>query len=297
MQQGNQTAFLLCPASGSAPRPQVDRPIVIAFFGGNAATALDWLAIVQMYRWTGGPSTHLLFFDSPGYGLCDGRPGSTSILESTKAAMDRVAKHLQVPLSQIRLRLVGHSIGSAAALQYASSVSRSDQPPIEHMLLLSPFQSMLEIAHYHFPRLPRWLLGFCLRHPLDNEQALQQLVLDSFATRRPLSIHIFHGSRDSIVPCDHGRLLADHSQRLINEKQHSPKRPVDLFNSDDVVADSPVKMAYSEFALADHNDVFIVGRHEITDVLNMMAQELPASPGHMYQSYAHFVSQASKHDS
>ena len=186
---GRQTAFYLPPQSGREGLP----PAVWLFFGGNAACALDWLDWLESPPL---PEPGWLLIEYPGYGLCEGKPSAKNILESTESAVDRLAEHLHVERSAFepRLCLLGHSIGAAAALQFAA------RHPVRRVILISPFTSLRDMAR----RVVGWPLCNLLWDRYDNRARLSEL-----AARAPRpSLAIFHGQADEIVPVKMGRELA-----------------------------------------------------------------------------------------
>lgn len=194
--QGKQTAFYL-PPSGAADSGELPRRIWLCF-GGNGALALEWLAL----RASWPKADAFLLIDYPGYGLCEGSPSPATITQNIHGAFAAMTKHLNVDPQtlQLRLAVLGHSIGSAAALIAATDL-RAD-----HVVLVSPFTSMTEMGKRMFG----WPLCLLNRHRFDNRQRIRTLL-----ERPEARITLFHGLGDEIIPVGMSRELAGLDQKRI----------------------------------------------------------------------------------
>lgn len=185
--QGRQTAFYCRPRSGAALPTRV-----WLVFSGNAAQALGWEAFAL-----GSPHADhgFLLIDYPGYGACAGRPSPAAILASSEALVARLAEHLAVAPEALRPRLavLGHSLGCAAALQYAA------RHRVAAIVLVSPFTSLLAMAR----RVVGWPLCLVLTHRFDNRARLAEIAA---AGLPPTTI--IHGDADEVIPVAMGRGLA-----------------------------------------------------------------------------------------
>jgi pimeloyl-ACP methyl ester carboxylesterase len=61
-----------------------------------------------------------LLIDYPGYGISDGKPNPCSILESSEHALQSLLKKKSGAAGAARPCVLGHSLGGAAALQFAA---------------------------------------------------------------------------------------------------------------------------------------------------------------------------------
>ena len=187
--QGEQCSFYLPPAADASAQPER----VWVLFCGNGSVALDWTDFVSQ-----APNKRdgFLLFDYPGYGNCQGSAEPANIEESADKAVAVLAEHLRMNPAELdsKLDVLGHSIGSAAALQFAA------HHPVRRVILLSPFTNLRDMARCTVG----WPLCYLLRHNFDNRARLAQLA----ASPSPPRVTIFHGSDDTLVPPKMGRSLA-----------------------------------------------------------------------------------------
>lgn len=197
--EGKQCAFYLPPHPvGAAATPMPER--IWVCFCGNGSTALDWVDII-------GPDPKradgFLLIDYPGYGLCEGTAEPANIAESSDKALAELATHLQVQPSALegRLNVLAHSIGCAAALEFAA------RHPVQRVILCAPFTTLRDMAR----RILGWPLCWLLRHNFDNRARLAELA----ARPAPPRVTIFHGEDDSLIPIQMGRSLAETFPKMI----------------------------------------------------------------------------------
>ncbi|MCY1289951.1 hypothetical protein D9M68_544440 [compost metagenome] len=122
------------------PRPG---PKALIYFGGNAEdVSLNLPSFAQAF-----PEHALYLLHYRGYGGSSGAPSEAAIQRDALALFDRVrASHSQVVV-------VGRSLGSGVAVRLAS------QRPAAGLVLITPYDSLQELAAGQFPYFPvRWLL-------------------------------------------------------------------------------------------------------------------------------------------
>lgn len=161
-------------------------------FGGNADHALGWDSFAEEHA---TPGSGFLMLEYPGYGACGGRPSPTSMLAANEQAVALLATHLGIDVAEAHRRAgaVGHSLGAAAALQYAV------KHPLRRLVLISPFTTMTAMAR----RSVGWPLCELLVHRFDNHARLVELA----AIGLPPTT-IIHGQADTFIPAAMGQELA-----------------------------------------------------------------------------------------
>ncbi|MBX3725500.1 MAG: alpha/beta hydrolase [Xanthomonadales bacterium] len=181
----SETDFELPRADGVILRGWLvapDQPDVLLYFGGNAEQIghlrADALALFP------GHAVFLVAYR--GYGASDGRPDEASLGADAIALYD----HVRTRRPQARIAVVGRSLGSGVAAFLAG------QRDVDRLVLVTPFDSMTEVAAHHYPWLPvRWLLR------------------ERYESARHLAGHsgpvlVVRAGRDSIVPAARTDALA-----------------------------------------------------------------------------------------
>jgi pimeloyl-ACP methyl ester carboxylesterase len=175
-------------------------------FGGNGATALDWVSLLEGAEF---PDGHVfVLVDYPGYGSCEGEPNPQSIYDSTSDLYKKLGERWGLEERELSERsgVIGHSLGAAVALHTAARYG------MKKAVVISPFTTMSEMAERRVGK-----LHFLLRHPFDNRQSVRKLVGQS----PPAELYIFHGSRDLSIPISMGAELAELAGK--NARFHSIK--------------------------------------------------------------------------
>jgi pimeloyl-ACP methyl ester carboxylesterase len=196
--RGKQVSFFVPPV-GRSPE-QAER--IWLMFAGNASLALDWLTFAPEAPYS---ADGMLLVEYPGYGECEGRSSPRAIEEATEAAFQALLKELGRPAENYKLGVVGISLGSAGALQF------SVHHPVDRVILIAPFSTMLEEAR----RMVGTPLCYLLYHRFDNRAALAQLA----ARPNPPRVLVFHGSADTTVPAKRSRELAAEFPTLITRTE------------------------------------------------------------------------------
>merc|ERR1719235_619250 len=199
-------------------------------FGGNAMTALDWLAFVDQHA---RPDVGFLLVDYPGYGASSGSPTERGMAESATAGVEALWAALRAegpsapafgnllgdgerPVAPWSFpestSILGHSIGASTALKLAVAYQESTEkgssalrltgsfaPPLERVVLSAPFSSIPRFAHrllnpFGFPL---WVYQLLVREHFDNLSTVAQL--------RGVPMTIIHGKVDNIVPVQMGK--------------------------------------------------------------------------------------------
>jgi pimeloyl-ACP methyl ester carboxylesterase len=126
-------------------------PLVI-YFGGNAEE-VSWLADLADHfaGWS------LLLVNFRGYGESEGKPGEKELLEDGLVIYDYAKGRPEVDSK--RIVAMGRSLGSGVAVHLAA------HRVLRGVILVSPYDSILEVAKRHYPFLP---VSLMLRHRFES---------------------------------------------------------------------------------------------------------------------------------
>ena len=192
---GKQVAFYLPQGTDS----RLPKRIWVAFCG-NGSLALDWTWLIAQDR---QPGDGFLLIDYPGYGKSEGYATIATTRAAADKALNALADHLRVDESQIesRLNLLGHSWGTAVALDFAT------RHRTQHIILIAVFTTLREEA----ATMVGTPLSYLLIENYDNRRALREL------SRRspPPRIDIFHGTDDEIIPVRMSLELAEKFPNIV----------------------------------------------------------------------------------
>jgi pimeloyl-ACP methyl ester carboxylesterase len=170
-------------APSDDPRP----PLAILISQGNAGYALhrtDYADILHTAAPDRAVSIYILEY--PGYGARLGTPSQSNFLAAASEAIADIPANLP-------LILLGESIGTGVAA--ATAAANPDR--ITGLLLLTPFDSLANVAQHHYPLLPiRWIM----RDQYPSENWLKNY-------QGPLAIIL--AEDDTIVPAKFGQKLHD----------------------------------------------------------------------------------------
>jgi pimeloyl-ACP methyl ester carboxylesterase len=156
-------------------------PLVI-YFGGNAEE-VSWLVEVadDLAGWS------LLLVNYRGYGESEGRPGEKALLADALAIHDYAAGRRDV--NPGRIVAMGRSLGSGVAVHLAA------ERQLRGVILVSPYDSLVEVGRRHYPFLP---ISLMLRHRFDSFAR---------APRIDAPLLCLVATEDRIVPVPHSRTL------------------------------------------------------------------------------------------
>ncbi|AZZ76973.1 alpha/beta hydrolase [Pseudomonas sp. RU47] len=118
-------------------------PRALIYFGGNAEDVSHNLPeFAEAF-----PEYAVYLLNYRGFGGSSGSPSEAAIAEDALALFDQVyASHPQISL-------IGRSLGSGVAVRLAS------QRPVQQLILVTPYNSLEEIAAQQYPWVPvKWLL-------------------------------------------------------------------------------------------------------------------------------------------
>jgi len=161
-------------------------------FCGNGSLALDWLENILVNYPVNDDAFPLV--DYPGYG----KNGGYAMIDSTRASADAAVRALEerlhMPEERLTVCAIGHSLGAAVALDFAT------RHRVERVVAISPFTTLREEA----ARVVGRQLARLLRENYDNRENLARIAKYNPKTR----IGIFHGTADHDIPVEMGRELA-----------------------------------------------------------------------------------------
>ena len=110
----------------------------LLYFGGNGERIED--SREELAQWFPDRTIYLLAYR--GYAASAGKPSEAALMSDALALFDRVAQtHGQVAV-------IGRSLGSGVAAQLAA------RRPVERLVLVTPFDSLVRVAAGYFPWLP-----------------------------------------------------------------------------------------------------------------------------------------------
>ncbi len=167
-------------SASSAPAFTV---LVLNGNAGNRAYRAPLAASLQQQ------GVQVLLFDYRGYGGNEGTPTEAGLRADAWAARIYLLDRGDVDAS--RLIYFGESLGSALAIALAT-----EHPPAG-LILRSPFTSLVEVGHFHYPFLP---VRFLLRDRFTSIDDIRRV-------RCP--VLVIAGDQDRIIPVDQSRRLYD----------------------------------------------------------------------------------------
>lgn len=147
-------------------------PDAVVYFGGNAEDVNFSLPELA----TAFPERAIYLMHYRGYGGSTGKPSEEALVADALALFDRVStEHPNV-------EVIGRSLGSGVAVHLAS------MRPVARLILVTPYDSLVELAAKQFPYFPiRWLL-------LDKFESWR------YAAQVTAPTLIIAAERDEVIP-------------------------------------------------------------------------------------------------
>lgn len=161
-------------------RSKPGAPLVL-YFGGNAEQ-VSWMLDEIPRRETGAA---WLLVDYRGYGASGGTPSEQSLESDARAWYDHFAA------TNKRIIAFGRSLGSGVAVQLAADRR------LDSVILIAPFDSMVEVGKRHYPFLP---VGWLLKHRFDSL---------SLAPKIETPLLCIAATHDEVIPAEHAKRLYD----------------------------------------------------------------------------------------
>lgn len=157
-------------------------PHAVIYFGGNAEdVSYNLPTFSDAFP---GHAIYLLHYR--GYGGSSGTPSEAALMA------DALSLYEQVVAEHKHVTVIGRSLGSGVAIHLASL------RPVERLVLVTPFNSMQDLAERHYPYLPvRWLLR-------DKYESWK------YAARVSAPTLLVAAGHDEIIPLASTRALLSH---------------------------------------------------------------------------------------
>lgn len=161
-----------------ARRPQAV-PLVL-YFGGNAED-------VALTAQRSSVDANYLYVNYRGYGATGGRPSEAALKSDALVIYDQAVARERHNGTVVAM---GRSLGSGVAVHLAANRN------IHAVVLITPYDSMVQVARGHYPWLP---VGWLLRHRFES---------DRIASAIDTPALFLIADRDRIVPAERGLSLA-----------------------------------------------------------------------------------------
>ncbi len=195
---GPQRSYYVPPRDGTIP----DHLWVV--FSGQNGTAADWARFCHDFP---DERTGFLLIDYPSYGANGGHPSKDSIRGGADAAYAALSEQLGLPTTELdaRLGVMGHSLGTATALEWSRGKN------VKSVLLLAPFTSLRAMARLRVGP----VLCNLLYHDYDNRKRLEELARRG----EPPQVMILHAEADARIPVEMSRELAREFPALVTYQE------------------------------------------------------------------------------
>ncbi len=158
-------------------------PLLI-YFGGNAEEISGNLHDINKYN-----SGSLLFINYRGYGTSTGQPTAENLSSDALTIYDSMIN--EYGYTPDNIILIGRSLGSAIAVHLAANRD------VKALILVTPFDSMVNLAKEHYPLFP---INLLLKHRFDSIKHTPELNIPMLA---------IIGGNDRIVPAERSLSLIE----------------------------------------------------------------------------------------
>ena len=155
-------------------------PAALLYFGGNAEDVGASIGLFALRL----PNHSLYFVNYRGYGGSTGRPSEDALVRDAVSLYDHVrATHSEVSV-------VGRSLGSGVAVQLASGRD------VRRLALVTPFDSLVNVARTHFQWLP---VGLLMRDRFDSAREAPAIAADVLVIIAEADEIIPRGRSDALI--------------------------------------------------------------------------------------------------
>lgn len=160
-----------------------DQPLIV-YYGGNAEdVSLNFRDLERF------DTRSFLFMNYRGYGGSEGRPSETALFSDAVFVWDHLLSNEGIDPDHVLL--MGRSLGSGVAVHVAAKRS------VGGLILVTPFDSLVNVARIHYPFFP---VGLLLRHRFDSVSLAPDITAPAL---------FLTAAHDRVVPVH----LADNLQR------------------------------------------------------------------------------------
>jgi uncharacterized protein len=125
---------------------------LIIYYGGNAEDISGNIEDFKRYA-----EYSVLLLNYRGYGRSEGDPGQTALLGDALKVFDEIV--IDMDLRPADVLLFGRSLGTGVATFVAG------KRPVSKVILVTPFDSLRDVAKAHFRLFP---VGLLMRHPFNS---------------------------------------------------------------------------------------------------------------------------------
>ena len=165
--------------------PTLDAKGTVLVFHGNAGSAIHRAFYIEALQRL---NYRVIIAEYPGYGTRPGLPSEAVLVEDGIETAKIAIQVFKEPLF-----LCGESLGSGVV----SGIVASKQVPVEGVLLITPFDTMANVAqHYYWFFLAKWLI----RDTFDNVNNLHNY---------PGNTAVILAEQDEVIPNKHTLALFD----------------------------------------------------------------------------------------
>jgi uncharacterized protein len=154
---------------------------------------------IKLDLWLIDAGYNVFIFDYRGYGKSEGTPDVGGINEDAEAALDTL---LTLPGVRGRIIVYGKSLGGAVAIHLVAMTPHRDR--IKGLIVESAFADYRMMARRE---IAKTIIGWPLQYPLSLLVNNDYSPLKFIKRVSPIPLLIMHGTADTIVPVEHGRLL------------------------------------------------------------------------------------------
>jgi pimeloyl-ACP methyl ester carboxylesterase len=145
-------------------------------------------------RYLQGHGYDIFIPDYRGFGKTEGRPSSDQqMFEDIEAVYSFLRDHYR----EDQIAVVGYSLGTAMATYLGKKFSP------QHLFLIAPFSSMVDLKNHYLPYFPNFILRFPFRNDLHVREG-----------RAPITV--LHGTEDPLIPFDLAKKIKEINPDLVD---------------------------------------------------------------------------------